>query len=62
MKNKESKFLPEGYRFLSPGEKICKGDFFWNLDKNKWSKVHYDADMSSWVKEQIIRKKDKNNP
>ena len=61
MTHKEPKFLPEGYRYLNPGEKIHKGDFFWNLTKNKWSKVYYDGDMASWVKEQIIRKKDKNN-
>jgi hypothetical protein len=52
---KEQKFLPEGYRFLSPGESVNKGDFFWSEDKNKWLKIVYPDDTTVWVKEQIIR-------
>jgi hypothetical protein len=53
--NKESRILPPGYRYLKPGEKINKGDFFWNVDKNRWLKIAYNEDMCVWATEQIIR-------
>jgi hypothetical protein len=60
--NKENKFLPEGFRFLKIGEQIKKEDYFWNNKRNRWIKVHFDADTSNWVEEHLIRKtNDKDN-
>jgi len=56
MKNKEKKFLPEGYRYLELGEAICSKDYFWNEDIFEWVKIRYDADTSNWIKEHVIRK------
>jgi hypothetical protein len=53
---KEVKFLPEGYRFLSIGEPIKTGDYFWNKQRQKWMKVHYPADTSNWIEKHLIRK------
>jgi len=53
----EDKFLPQGYRYLGVGERILKGDYFWNCELCRWSKVQHVGDMSNWVSEQIIRQK-----
>ena len=54
----ESKFVPQGYRYLKLGEPIRKNDYFWHPQKNKWTKIIFDADTSSWVKEHVIRQKE----
>ena len=56
MKNKEEKFLPEGYRYLDLGEEIKPKDYFWNEDDGKWMKILHGADTAVWVEEQVIRK------
>lgn len=57
---KEDKFLPEGYRFLTIGEAIKKGDCFWSDPQNKWLKIIHPGDTSNWVKEQVIRREEDN--
>jgi hypothetical protein len=50
------KFLPDGYRFLSIGEPIKKGDYFWNKDRGRWLKVFNPADTTNWIEKHLIRK------
>ena len=58
---KEQKFLPEGYRYLSVGEPIKKGDYFWHKDQSKWVKIYAPADTSNWVEKHLIRKDKESN-
>ena len=54
-KNKEQKFLPEGYRYLDVGEPINKGDHYWNIEQSRWKKITHLSPISNWVSEHIIR-------
>jgi len=63
MKNKietEDKGLPSGYRFLTIGEPIKKGDCFWSDSYNKWSKIIHPGDAPNGIKESVIRREEDN--
>ena len=57
---KEKKFLPSGYRFLTIGEAIKRGDYFWSDTQNKWLKIAHPGDSSNWIIEHVIRREEDN--
>jgi len=60
MKNKEEKFLPEGYRYLDIGEVINPKDYSWNEEQGRWMKLKHGDNTGVWVEEQVIRKQSGN--